>query len=274
MWFTLNLFRNKFFPSSEVSKSKTWLKIIGLLLLFYVYMFGFQIIALILSELLGISLVSAMLVSNGFLFISFVVFVIWRRHRLPESTYLKKPKVSVMLLTIPIGVVINLFLLFLLPLIMPEDLLMEMQSNFEDFTHAPLWLSILNLAIFAPLNEELLCRGLIYHELRRKLSITLAILLQGVIFGIMHMNLVQIIYAVPMGILFGFIYVWTRSIWVTMSIHFANNLFSTIVSRYTEVPGNFILAGCSLITLVLLVMWLYRLQFANNYTDSKVNLNV
>ena len=54
-----------------------------------------------------------------------------------------------------------------------------------------IFLTILVVGIVAPFAEELLFRGIIYKTLSKSMSIPAVIIIQGVLFGVYHMNLVQ-----------------------------------------------------------------------------------
>lgn len=71
------------------------------------------------------------------------------------------------------------------------------------------WLNLLAVALVAPLVEEVIFRGLILHfTVRGVRRFWLANLIQAACFGIMHMNLVQGIYAFALGLLLG--WVWQK----------------------------------------------------------------
>ncbi|NLL05505.1 MAG: CPBP family intramembrane metalloprotease [Clostridiaceae bacterium] len=92
-------------------------------------------------------------------------------------------------------------------------------------------------AIAAPVIEEILFRGLIFNELKKVMSVTAAVVLQGVLFGIYHMQVVQGAYAAIFGILMGLAYVWTKSIWSSIIIHIMINGTSVILSSIPEKAG-------------------------------------
>ena len=84
------------------------------------------------------------------------------------------------------------------------------------------------LAVIAPLAEELLFRGVILSGLRNGKPILSAIILQAVMFGFMHMNLNQMLYAIALGVFNGFLIEVTDSIWPCVFAHAMVNLFSVI----------------------------------------------
>ena len=92
--------------------------------------------------------------------------------------------------------------------------------------------SLIMVVILAPLMEELFCRGIILRGLLNNMSPTKAILWSSAIFGIMHLNPWQAIPAFLIGILMGWIYWKTRSLWATIFIHFINNGFAYILTVF------------------------------------------
>lgn len=82
---------------------------------------------------------------------------------------------------------------------------------------------ILSVMIFAPFIEEVLFRGLIINELKEKMPFVLVIIIQALIFGVIHGNWLQIAYASVLGIILGIVSTWSRSIWPTIILHMSMN---------------------------------------------------
>ncbi|WP_044642096.1 CPBP family intramembrane glutamic endopeptidase [Risungbinella massiliensis] len=260
---------------------KIWFKIMGLLAFFFgSYLASYIIVAMFYEFAYEVNIfennkleVEMALVGDTLFCLILIGFVFWRRRRLAESCHFEKPKTSVFFVTIPLAICLNLFLTFVMPFVPLDESAIEMQEMFKPFLEAPLWMQILILGVFAAVNEELMMRGLIFHELRRKMPIIVAVVVQGTLFGLLHMNLFQVAYAAPMGILLGFIYVWTRSIWITMSIHFFNNLTSTLLSNYVaeDISGSIIYSIFFFVLTIVFIVWLYRLQFADRTVATMTN---
>ena len=88
---------------------------------------------------------------------------------------------------------------------------------------------IISITIMAPLVEELLFRGAIQGYLLRKGMKPLnAILIASAIFGIVHMNPIQIPFAFSIGLIFGWLYYRTGSVVPGIIGHFINNSIATI----------------------------------------------
>ncbi|MCI5855930.1 MAG: CPBP family intramembrane metalloprotease [Agathobacter sp.] len=74
------------------------------------------------------------------------------------------------------------------------------QAN-EDFYGGAFVFQIIGSAILTPILEEMVYRGVIYARLRRDMGMLPAILLSALLFGIMHFNIVQFIYAFVLGVM-------------------------------------------------------------------------
>ncbi len=108
------------------------------------------------------------------------------------------------------------------------------------FSDDPLRLILLffSLCIFAPVIEELVFRKVIYGFFERHLGYVLAIVGSGLIFGLMHVvsygDFIQAIPYVFMGSIFGYVYYRSgKNIYVTIGVHFINNLISYLLYFYT-----------------------------------------
>ena len=83
---------------------------------------------------------------------------------------------------------------------------------------------IIGLAFFGPLLEEVLFRGAIQGALMRYFGRPWpAIILSALVFGIFHMNPIQIVYATLLGIVLGWIYYRTGSLLSVIVGHVLNN---------------------------------------------------
>ncbi len=82
--------------------------------------------------------------------------------------------------------------------------------------------------IVAPLCEELLLRGTILRGLLTSINPWKAIVWTAFLFALIHMNPAQGFTAFTIGILLGWIYWKTRSLWTCIFVHFVNNAFAFI----------------------------------------------
>lgn len=86
------------------------------------------------------------------------------------------------------------------------------------------------MAIIGPVAEEITFRGIIYAGLRRSGRILPAIILQALLFGLMHLNVNQMSYAFVLGVAFGILDEVTNSLWPGIIGHFMINFGSVVAS--------------------------------------------
>ena len=104
-----------------------------------------------------------------------------------------------------------------------------LKDFYENMKQNP-WSSLLTVVIFAPLFEEFLCRGIILRGLLHHTSPWRAIIWSSLMFAVMHLNPWQALPAFMVGMLMGWIYWKTGSLWATIFIHFVNNGFSFLIT--------------------------------------------
>lgn len=100
-----------------------------------------------------------------------------------------------------------------------------------------LWLQILAIGIAAPIAEELLFRGIIYRRLRIGFNIFIAALISILIFGAMHGNLLQAIYAILLGMLLIWVYERFARIEASILVHMSANCMSLLIQQSKTVSG-------------------------------------
>ena len=93
--------------------------------------------------------------------------------------------------------------------------------------------------IGAPIHEELIFRGVTLHYAKKAMPFFLANFLQALLFGVMHMNLVQGSYAFFAGLLLGFVYYKTNSLRVCILFHLFFNLLGSF-SIFNELGNNLV----------------------------------
>ena len=95
---------------------------------------------------------------------------------------------------------------------------------------------IINLGLMAllpALSEELSFRGtlqqLIANSQQLRAKSHMAIWITAIIFSAIHMQFYGFIPRMLMGAMFGYVFVWTGSLWVPIVMHFTNNALAVIV---------------------------------------------
>ena len=96
------------------------------------------------------------------------------------------------------------------------------QAN-EAFFGGQMVFEFLGSCLVIPIAEELLFRGVVYRRIRLLLHAVPAIILSAVIFGLVHVNLVQGLYAGILGLLLAFLYEKTGCFYAPVLGHIAAN---------------------------------------------------
>ena len=83
--------------------------------------------------------------------------------------------------------------------------------------------------IGAPLAEEVVFRGYIYTAVKRMAGLPVAVILSGLLFGVVHMNLMALLPLTLLGIILALSYEYTGSLWAPIAIHFFFNAASVVM---------------------------------------------
>ena len=99
-------------------------------------------------------------------------------------------------------------------------------------------LQILAVGIMAPLIEEIIFRGLIFNNLKKNIPIPAALVIQALLFGIVHLNIIQGSYAFVVGIILGLFVLWSNSLFLPVAVHMGMNLSGIVLSEFGEGISN------------------------------------
>lgn len=110
--------------------------------------------------------------------------------------------------------------------------------------------AIIAAVCLAPIGEELLCRGVCLHFGKKAFGkFWYANILQALLFGVLHMNWVQGVYAFAIGLVLGLLAERYNSLLPAMLVHFIVNFSSS--TWFPKLLGN---AEISLVTGILMVV--------------------
>lgn len=205
----------------------------------------------------------------GFIFMG---IYLWRKGYLKNDGHLYSP-VSVSYLGL--NIVAGVSAIFLIDFLMSHLAFLPdlMKQTFDVLQSG--WLGILCIALLGPILEELLFRGVITKTLLQKYSPVKAIIISGLIFGIVHLNPAQVIGACFFGCLFAWLYYRTGSLIGCILIHILNNSFSVWLSlNYADADTMSQLIGEPLYIICLVafvLLLLLSLRMLNKYKISDMN---
>lgn len=106
------------------------------------------------------------------------------------------------------------------------------QETINAFYSASLPVQIICLAILVPISEELVFRGLLFKRLRERAPYMQAALYSAIVFGLMHMNLVQMLYGFVLGMMLAYLYEKYGSVKAPIAAHMAMNLLSVLATKF------------------------------------------
>ena len=191
--------------------------VIKLVLYYLAYQLGFSVIAMGLSHLIAsLAMLASTLVMTWHLIYFGYVDLAQDKYR------------SVTLPILGVSTVFIFTAMYVLNLLIEQaGIPNTMEDTFIDMSRNPF--GILSIALLAPILEELLFRGAIQGYLQSVLKHPwVAILIASSIFGVVHMNPAQILFAFPLGVVFGWLYYRTGSLLPGIVGHLLNNSIAAV----------------------------------------------
>ena len=123
------------------------------------------------------------------------------------------------------------------------------------------------ICIFAPILEEIMCRGLILNRLLSKNKAWVSIIITALIFGVLHMNWAQGLSAFLAGIIISFVYVKTRNLKVCIIGHSINNIIA-LFFMYVDVSTRV----TNIINIILIVTGLILAYFFIRSDSTEISI--
>lgn len=113
------------------------------------------------------------------------------------------------------------------------------EQNLEKITEAflsgttvsDLMLNLFVIAMMAAISEELFFRGLMQNVLRQSTGNKhAAVWITGIVFSLIHLQFYGFIPRMMLGVMLGYIYLWSGTLWLPILAHFVNNGLAVIVA--------------------------------------------
>jgi uncharacterized protein len=143
---------------------------------------------------------------------------------------------------------------------------------------AALLFNLLLIAVIPAVGEELLFRGVVqrlFSEWTRNRH--LGIWIAAIIFSALHMQFYGFLPRTMLGVLFGYMLIWSGRMWVPITAHFVNNAAAVLVyyfiqknqiSRSVETigsdPKDWIYAALSLVFFLIFIILFYQREKKSN----------
>lgn len=132
-----------------------------------------------------------------------------------------------------------------LTMLVTDNAMVEMSDTMLSL---PFIVTLLMVGIIAPFCEEFVFRGLLYRGYRKQTGVCGAAVLSALLFGLMHMNFNQAVYAFALGIALALMVEATKSLWASILCHMffnssevmlmyiSNHLMPGIYEQSKEIP--------------------------------------
>lgn len=215
----------------------------------------------------------------------FFVYLIWKHESAAEYLRFEKAGFFTGLLCVLAG--LGVCLLGNLPAVLIQD-------AFGAFGYEPAsaisggeqsWylfgLELFSTAILVPVMEEFAFRGVLFSALR-KYGAGFAVFASALVFGLVHLDFSNVVFAFIAGLVFGFLYERTRNLWVTIFIHALNNGFAVVMGDYgsflfgqdtVDFLGDivmYLLIGIGLVALLILLLWKRKKLFGKREPEPQM----
>lgn len=175
-----------------------------------------------------IGLIPLNMVSELIFIIPTVVFVLATRTKWRDMLKLNKIRISTILIVI-------LFTFLCMPLVTVVNLATQffvenaVEASSTMFMMMPFGVTFFIIAIYAPVCEEVVFRGVAYESLKKDMSVFKAMCISAVFFGLAHMNFNQAAYALLLGIILVMVREAAGSLWATILVHVVFNGWNVVL---------------------------------------------
>ncbi len=166
--------------------------------------------------------------SEGIIMIPALLFTVCSKERLRDAAAIHKIRIPTIFLA-----VLYIALLGPLVLLCNAVTMLFVDNTAEEILSYVSEISIGEMFFFvgllAPVCEEIVFRGILYTGFRKNGTPMQAILWTAVLFGLFHMNLNQMVYAMVLGFAFGLLREATGNIWAGIIGHISLNSYSVFL---------------------------------------------
>lgn len=196
------------------------------ILLFLLY---FLLTSIVMSLALDMVGITNSVIITGFaqffgIFIPSLLYIYYTKESIKKVFHLRAPGVLNIVLSL-------LFAFCIFPMIWLLNLITQLffTQPINDMINAsiglPYLVSVLIVAVFPGIFEELVTRGIFVYNYGNK-SIWVTSIMSGLVFGMIHMNINQFSYAFVLGFFFSIIVHITGSIFTSIAMHFTINFIN------------------------------------------------
>lgn len=158
--------------------------------------------------------------------VAIIVFALWYRKLKRDTIKLKKifyVKHIIILCILGVCIQVGTFFLLNTMLFMRKEWFYVYKEHMEGIDRDKNILSKIHTIIITPIIEELMFRGVIFEKCKKVMPYIIANIVQALIFGIYHQNIIQGFFTFLVGICLGIICIKLQSLFSVILVHIVIN---------------------------------------------------
>lgn len=180
-----------------------------------------------------------------------------RGHQFPKPIFAKVPLSNFgkfFALGYGFNVLVTLAIALISNLSFFDSYVSDYSDKIETISSGSIILMIVVTGLLVPIFEEYTFRDLVMREFAGY-KLAVVVVIQAVIFGVGHLDLIQGSYAFVCGIVMGLCYIKYRNIWYPIAFHMGINLISALSSALLDIlPAESFAEEISIYTLPILLV--------------------
>lgn len=149
------------------------------------------------------------------------------------------------------------------------------------FSFSTFLFPIIAISVAPAISEELLFRGFLLNNLVRNQSKLVAIVISGILFGLIHFSATNMLALSAIGMFLAFITIRSGSILPAMILHFLNNMFSVVQIFIANGQPEIIKAGeyasIDILSVIYLIVGIsalvFSIQMINNLSQKELSIS-
>lgn len=162
-----------------------------------------------------------------------IPFMYFASYKPTQRMFVEKPKIDrALFVNVLWVIVITLFISFALNNIITMSPLIGLSEGYaranESFYASTLVIELIGSAILSPIMEELVFRGIVFGNMRKIMNVPQAVFLSALLFGLIHFNIVQFVYAFLLGLVLAAFMYKSGHVYAAMIGHITANAFAVI----------------------------------------------
>ena len=154
------------------------------------------------------------------------------RHFLSFAQHYNRISFRGFVLLVPLGICMCLGITKLVTIFPIDNIIGSYEKVVDSYNQSSVAFRALVLCILVPIAEELVYRGMFYKRLKDYFETTIAAYMAAIVFGVVHMNLVQGLYAFFCALILIYVYEKYKTIIAPIFLHMAVNTMALVSGEF------------------------------------------